>query len=152
MYDRGLKDKRAAEVWDSFVGCEVRQKAVSCPHCRAIKVVGDGIKKNGRQNLLCKECSKQVQETYLYKGSVPENKGLVLKRLCRGSGVRDCAVGTQVSKGSVLTWIGNLAAAIVIKPQKRCYRRAFRWMSTVVLCRPQRQGSMAALRLCGGGG
>jgi insertion element IS1 protein InsB len=50
-----------------------------------------------------------------------ENKTLVLKLLCRGSGVRDCAAVTGVSKSSVLAFIKRLAAGLFIKPQKRQY-------------------------------
>ena len=94
-----------------------------CPHCLGIKVVRNGIKGNGRQNLLCKGCGKQFQAEYVYKGSVPENKALVVKMLCRGSGIRDCTAVTGVSKLTVLTWIKRLAADIMLKPQKRCYSR-----------------------------
>jgi insertion element IS1 protein InsB len=100
-------------------------KAVSCPHCQGIgiKVVCNGIKKNGRQNLLCRGCGKQFQAQYVYKGSIAKNKGVVLRMLCRGSGVRDCAAVTGVSKVTVLRWIKALASSIMVKPVKRCYHR-----------------------------
>lgn len=98
-------------------------KAVTCPHCQEIKVARNGIKKNGRQNYLCRGCRKQFQAEYIYKGSVPENKTLVLKMLCRGSGVRDCTAVTGVSKRTVLVWIKAWAASLTLKPRKHAYSR-----------------------------
>jgi insertion element IS1 protein InsB len=98
-------------------------KAVSCPHCQGIKVVCNGIKRNGRQNLLCRSCTKQFQSDYVYSGSVVANKILVVKMLCRGSGIRDCAVVTGMSKSTVLTLIKRLAASLTLKPQKHRYSR-----------------------------
>lgn len=43
--------------------------------------------------------------------------------LCRGSGIRDCAAVTGVSKRSVLTRIKDLAIKLVLKPRKHCYHR-----------------------------
>ena len=78
-------------------------KAVTGPHCRGTKVVCNGKKRNGKQNLRCKGCKKQFQTEYVYKGCVPENKSLVLRMLCRGSGIRDTAAVTGVSPSTVLT-------------------------------------------------
>ena len=97
-------------------------KAETCPHCQGIKVVCNGVKRNGRQNLLCKACGKQFQFEYVYKGAKPKNKSLVLRMLCRGSGVRDCAAVTGVSASTVLSLIKEAANGIVLKPQKHCYR------------------------------
>jgi insertion element IS1 protein InsB len=97
-------------------------KAVTCPHCQGVKVVRNGIKKNGRQNLLCRSCKKQFQAEYVYRGRAPENKALILKMLCRGSGVRDCTAVSGVSKSTVLTWIKAWAVGLALKPRKRAYR------------------------------
>jgi insertion element IS1 protein InsB len=85
--------------------------------------VCNGKKKNGRQNLLCRGCGKQFQEHYTYKGCMGENKGLVLKMLCRGSGVRDCVAVVGVSKSTILAWIKVWAAGLTLKPQKHGYSR-----------------------------
>ena len=98
-------------------------KVVSCPHCQGIKVVRNGIKRNGKQNLLCRGCGKQFQTDYVYKGCVAENKELVLKMLCRGSGVRDCAVVSGLSPSTVLTLLKSVAVSTVLKPRQYCYRR-----------------------------
>ncbi len=98
-------------------------KALSCPYCRGTKVVRNGIKKNGKQNLLCKTCSKQFQPAYVYQGCIAEKKELVLKMLCRGSGVRDSAVVSGMSKSTVLAFIKTAAANLVYKPKKHTYRR-----------------------------
>ena len=98
-------------------------KAEACPHCRGTKVVRNGWKRNGRQNFLCKACGKQFQAQYVYKGCVVENRELVLKMLCRGSGIRDCEAVTGVSHSTVLSLIKAAAGAITLKPEKHHYRR-----------------------------
>lgn len=98
-------------------------EAVSCPYCQGTKVVRNGVKRNGRQNVLCKECHKQFQEEYIYKGSMMRNKGLLIKMLCRGSGIRDCVAVTGVSKSTVLRLIKRVAQGLTLKPQKHQYRK-----------------------------
>jgi IS1 family transposase len=85
--------------------------------------VCNGIKKNGRQNLLCRSCGKQFQAQYVYKGSIVANQAIVLKMLCRGSGIRDCAAVSGVSKVTVLRWIKGLALGMIVKPAKRHYHQ-----------------------------
>jgi transposase-like protein len=80
-------------------------------------------KRNGRQNLRCKDCRKQFQEDYVYKGCVPENKSFALKMLCRGSGIRDAAAVTGVSSSTELALLKEAAAGITLKPQKHQYRQ-----------------------------
>ena len=98
-------------------------KADACPHCRGAKIVRNGIKKNGRQNYLCKGCRKQFQVTYFNQGCRVENKELVLRMLCRGSGIRDAEAVSGVCKSTILSWIRTWAAAIVIKPHKHAYSK-----------------------------
>ena len=98
-------------------------KAVCCPHCLGTKVVCNGKKKNGKQNILCRGCGKQFQLTYENKACIQENKELVLKMLCRGSGVRDVEAVCGVSKPTVLRWIKIWTHNIVIKPRQGSYRR-----------------------------
>ena len=107
---------------NSFVHLKL-SKADSCPHCLGTKVVRNGRKKNGQQNLLCKGLGKQFQAAYVYKGCVTVNKELVLKMLCRGSGIRDCEAVTGVSHSTVLKVIKTVAKDITVKPQKHGYRR-----------------------------
>jgi IS1 family transposase/transposase-like protein len=96
-------------------------KAVTCPYCRGAKVVRNGIKKNGRQNHLCKDCRKQFQTEYVYRGCVTENRDFVLKMLCRGSGVRDSAAVTGVSPSTVLALIKATAGSMTLKPKRHGY-------------------------------
>ncbi len=107
---------------DSFVFVKL-YKAQACPHCREAKVVRNGVKRNGRQNFLCKECRKQFQAEYVYKACMGKNKEFVLKMLCRGSGVRDCEAVTGVSHSTVLSLIRATAEGIVIKPRKYRYEK-----------------------------
>lgn len=98
-------------------------KAGLCPHCQGTKVVRNGVKDNGRQNFLCKGCGKQFQFEYIYKGCVVENRELIIKMLCRGSGIRDCEAVTGVSHSTVLGLIKKKAAVLSVKPHKQRYHR-----------------------------
>lgn len=59
----------------------------------------------------------------MYKGCVVENKVLVLKMLCRGSGIRDAAAVTGVSCSTVLALLKRAAAGITLKPKKHSYHQ-----------------------------
>lgn len=121
-------------------------KAAACPHCRGRKVVRKGRKKNGSQNLLCKECGKQFQPHYVYKGCMIENKGFVLWMLCRGSGIRDCEAVTGFSPSAVLALIKTAAAGLGLKPKKQRYHRVQideQWSYV------GRKKSVAAVCVCG---
>ncbi len=107
---------------DSFVFVKL-YKAQACPHCRGIKVVRNGVKKNGSQNWLCRGCGKQFQAAYVYRGCVVKNKELVLRMLCRGSGIRDCEAVAGVSHAAVLALIKREAAGLSVRPQKHSYHR-----------------------------
>jgi IS1 family transposase len=50
-------------------------------------------------------------------------KEWVLKMLCRGSGVRDCAAVTGVSHATILKLIKTTAQDITLKPQKHHYQK-----------------------------
>lgn len=72
---------------------------------------------------MCKGCKKQFQTDYVYKGCEVKNKELVIKLLCRGSGIRDCEAVSGVSHSTVLKWIRQTAANMVLKPKKHSYDR-----------------------------
>jgi len=93
-------------------------KAVSCPYCQSVKVVKNGIKKSGMQNLWCRQCNKQFQSEYLYWACDPDRRALLMKMLLRGSGIRDCAAVAGVSQEAVLRLIVRNALKLEIKP---CY-------------------------------
>lgn len=83
----------------------------------------NGRKRNGRQNFLCRGCKKQFQIAYVYKACEQNSKELVVRLLCRGSGVRDCEAVSGVSHGTVLKWIKEIATNIVLRPKKYHYQR-----------------------------
>jgi len=93
-------------------------KGVSCPRCYSGKVVKNGKKKTGIQNIRCKECGLQFQEEYLYWGAGHRNKGLLKRMLLRGSGVRDCAVVLGISTNCVLRSILSVGKVSEIKPKR----------------------------------
>lgn len=59
----------------------------------------------------------------MYKGCVAENKEVVLKMLCRGSGIRNCVAVTGTSHSTVLALIKRVAANIVLKARKPHYHK-----------------------------
>ena len=96
-------------------------KLVSCPRCCSCKVVKNGKKKTGIQNIHCKACGLQFQEEYLYWGADHKNKDLLKRMLLRGSGVRDCAVVLGISTSCVLRYILRMGKASEIRPKRNCY-------------------------------
>lgn len=96
-------------------------KELCCPRCQGTKIVCNGVKKSGKQNYRCKECGRQFQDSYQYAGCIVLNRELVVKALCRGSGVRDCCALSGMSKAGVLKLITSRAASIALKPKKRHY-------------------------------
>ena len=98
-------------------------KVPVCLHCCGVKVVCNGVKRNGRQNYLCKSCKKQFQERYTYKACEEKNRQLVQRMLVRGSGIRDCSAVTGVSCGAVLRQLKKAAGAVVVKPSRWHYHR-----------------------------
>ena len=98
-------------------------KEVNCPYCQSVKVVRNGVKKSGRQNLLCRHCGKQFQFEYTYKACDHGCRQLVHRMLLRGSGVRDCAAVARISKETVLRMIATTALKLEIKPRHHSYNK-----------------------------
>ena len=96
-------------------------KTVGCPRCCSCKVVKNGRKKTGIQNIRCKLCGLQFQEEYLYWGADHQNKALLKRMLLRGSGVRDCAVVLGISTNCVLRSILSMGKTFEIKPKYSFY-------------------------------
>jgi insertion element IS1 protein InsB len=101
--------------------CEILIK-INCPHCQSSKVVKNGKKKNGNQNLLCRECRKQFQPMYQYKGADPAVKQLVLRHLERNSGIRDIEALLQISRKCILNNLSRQGNKIQIQPTKKHYK------------------------------
>jgi len=97
-------------------------KDVQCPRCRSVKVVKNGKKKTGVQNILCRGCRLQFQGEYLYQGADHKNKDLLKRMLLRGSGVRDCSAVLGISIGCVLKFILRMGKASEIRPKHNFYR------------------------------
>lgn len=98
-------------------------KVECCPYCLCAKVVGNGKKRSGAQNYLCRGCGKQFQKHYLYWGCDKRVKDKVLPMLLRGSGVRDCAVVLGISINCVLRHLVGAAGQVVIKPKQNHYHK-----------------------------
>ena len=96
---------------------------VVCPGCCSIKVVRNGVKKTGKQNLLCRGCGLQFQAEYRNKGADYSVKEKLIRMLLRGSGVRDCAAVLEVSVSCVLATILKEGSGLEIKPRHRHYAK-----------------------------
>jgi insertion element IS1 protein InsB len=102
---------------------------ISCPHCSGVKIVKNGInpqdsvRKTGKQNLLCRDCSLQFQLKYTYKGADRSVKALLVRMLLQGSGVRDYAAELNISCGSVLRTIISEGQDLQIKPKHLHYNK-----------------------------
>ena len=101
--------------------CEILIK-VNCPHCQSSKVVKNGKKKNGRQNLLCRNCSKQFLAHYQNRGADPAIKQLAIRLLERNNGIRDIENVLQISRCCVLNTLIRKGKSIPIKPTLAYYR------------------------------
>lgn len=99
------------------------QIEVVCPDCCSVKIVKNGVKKTGKQNLLCRDCKRQFQCEYHNKGSDPQVKEKLVRMLVRGSGVRDCMAVLGVSFGCVLRTILREGEGLEIKPKHKRYKR-----------------------------
>lgn len=73
------------------------EQSLNCPHFYGAKVA-----KNGIQTDLCKNCSKQFQDTYLYWGAENRVKSLALRMLVRVSRISDIAYVLGISQRCVL--------------------------------------------------
>ena len=100
--------------------CEILIK-INCPHCQSSKVVKNGKKKNGGQNLLCRNCRKQFLGQYQKKGADPALKQLIIKLLARNSGVRDIEALLEISRKCILDNLCRQGNAIEIKPAHQHY-------------------------------
>jgi len=100
--------------------CEITIQ-VKCPHCHSCKVVKNGVKRTGRQNFLCRECSRQFQDEYRYRGADPAVGSLILRMLERNSGIRDIEAVLGVSRRCVLGTLCRRGAEADVKPSRRHY-------------------------------
>lgn len=98
-------------------------KVECCPYCLCAKVVGNGKKRSGAQNYLCKGCGKQFQKDYVYWGCDKRVKDKVLPMLLRGSGVRDTAAVLGISINCVLRTLVAASKTVAIKARQSRYHK-----------------------------
>jgi insertion element IS1 protein InsB len=101
--------------------CEILIK-LNCAHCQSSKVVKNGKKKNGVQNLLCRSCGKQFLANYCYKGANPVIKKLIVRLLERNNGIRDIESVLEVSRQCVVNRLMRESESISIAPSRRYYQ------------------------------
>lgn len=81
---------------------------VKCPHCDGTNIKKNGQKPNGKQNYCCKDCKKQFQQTYFYKGADPHIRKLSIDMAMRGSGIRDIGFVLKLAPSSVVDKLRRL--------------------------------------------
>lgn len=101
--------------------CEILIK-INCPHCQSSKVVKNGKKKNGEQNLRCHSCRKQFQGHYQNKGADPALKQLVIRLLERNNGIRDIEELLGISRRCILNNLCRQGNNIKIQPAQPHYQ------------------------------
>jgi IS1 family transposase/transposase-like protein len=101
--------------------CEILIK-INCPHCQSSKVVKNGKKKNGEQNLICRSCRKQFLSVYKNKGANPATKKLIIRLLERNNGIRDIEELLGISRRCILNNLCRQANKIKIQPAQRYYK------------------------------
>lgn len=101
--------------------CDIKI-GVSCPHCASSKVIKNDKKSNGKQNFKCKNCGKQFQYEYVYKGCDVGVRHLIISMLLRNCGIRDIAVILKVSTQLVLKLLVLEGHKCEIIPQQRSYK------------------------------
>ena len=101
--------------------CEILIK-IKCPHCQSSKVVKNGRKKNGSQNLLCRDCRKQFQPYYKHKGADPAIRVMIVRLLERNSGIRDIEQLLSISRKCILDTLCRQGNAIQIQPAQKHYK------------------------------
>ena len=100
--------------------CEILIK-INCPHCQSSKVVKNGKKKNGEQNLLCQRCRKQFLSHYQNKGADPAIKQMIIRLLERNSGIRDIEELLGISRRCILDNLCRQGNQIKIVPAHQHY-------------------------------
>ena len=100
--------------------CEILIK-INCPHCQSSKVVKNGKKKNGEQNLRCQSCGKQFQGQYRNKGADPALKQLIIRLLERNNGIRDIEELLGISRRCILNNLCRQGNNITIQPAQQHY-------------------------------
>jgi IS1 family transposase/transposase-like protein len=92
-----------------------------CPSCQSTKIKKNGNKSYGKQNYLCKSCSRQFigDHALSYKGWHSELIAKILLMLVRGIGIRDIAEIERVSINKVLSVLVN--SNHLIKPKQSHY-------------------------------
>jgi insertion element IS1 protein InsB len=75
---------------------------VKCPHCEGTNIKRNGIKSSGQQNYCCKNCNKQFQSHYRYRGADPKVRKQALEMSMNGSGIRDIGRVLKLAPSSVL--------------------------------------------------
>lgn len=100
--------------------CEILIK-INCPHCQSSKIVKNGKKKNGAQNLQCRGCGRQFLATYQDKGADPAVKAVVLRMLERNSGIRGIEQVLQASRQCALNTLCRHGAETAVSPSRQHY-------------------------------
>jgi transposase-like protein len=92
-----------------------------CPNCQSAKIKKNGKKSCGKQNYLCKFCSRQFIGDHViqYKGCHSTIIHRILSMLVRGIGIRDVSEIEKISIKKVLSVL--VKSVYVLRPKQSHY-------------------------------
>jgi insertion element IS1 protein InsB len=83
----------------------VQYKPITCPRCRSLSIIKNGISAQGKQRYRCRDCLRQFITNYTYRACLPEVRELIVPMTMNGSGVRDVCRVLKVSINTVIKTI-----------------------------------------------
>ena len=78
---------------------------IKCPNCSGLKIVRNGLKSNGKQNYMCKDCARQFigNHNLTNKGCNSSLAHKIELMIVRGVGIRDIAEIETIRISKVLS-------------------------------------------------
>ncbi len=76
---------------------------ITCRHCGAGDLVGNGLSENGTQRYRCNECGKSFQHEYTYNAWKPGVKEQIDKQTLNSGGIRDIGRCPGISRNTVIS-------------------------------------------------
>ena len=84
----------------------------TCPRCRSLSIIKNGISAQGKQRYRCRDSFRQFITDYTYQGCRPELRQMIVPMTMNGSGIGDICRVLRVSINTVLKTIHQKAALV----------------------------------------
>ena len=89
---------------------------MKCPNCACLKVSKNG-QRRGKQNYICRNCSRQFIEFYSSQGYSEEIKLHCLKLYVNGMGFRAIQRVTGINHNTVINWVKQAGSSLANVPE-----------------------------------